>query len=64
MENDGRGCYLQASDRSGSEVGKELLEPLAAEKDASQHKFEAFMTLSVIKEAGQRLTFDWMDGNG
>jgi rubrerythrin len=39
MENDGKECYLQASQESGNEVGKKLLESLAVEEDVHRQKF-------------------------
>jgi rubrerythrin len=40
IEKDGKDCYLKASKGSGNEVGKKLLESLAAEEDAHLHRFE------------------------
>lgn len=40
MENNGKQCYLEASEVSGNEVGRQLLESLAAEEDTHRRKFE------------------------
>lgn len=40
METDGKAFYLKASRESGSEMGRELLESLAAEEDIHRRKFE------------------------
>ncbi len=39
MEIDGKECYQQASQESGNELGKKLLESLAAEEDTHRQKF-------------------------
>ena len=39
MENDGKECYRQASQESGNEVGRKLLQALAVEEDAHSRKF-------------------------
>jgi rubrerythrin len=39
MEKDGKECYLQASQESGNEVGRKLLESLALEEDTHWRKF-------------------------
>lgn len=39
MENDGKECYRQASQESGNEVGRKLLESLALEEDAHCRTF-------------------------
>ena len=39
MENDGKECYQQASQESGNEVGRKLLQSLALEEDAHRQKF-------------------------
>jgi len=38
MEKDGKECYLQASQESGNEVGKKLLQSLALEEDNHYQK--------------------------
>jgi rubrerythrin len=40
MEIDGKEYYLKASQESGNELGKKLLESLAAEEDVHRQKFE------------------------
>lgn len=40
METDGKTFYLKASRGSGNEIGRELLESLAAEEDIHRRKFE------------------------
>ena len=40
MEIDGKEYYLKASQQSGNELGKKLLEKLAAEEDIHRQKFE------------------------
>ena len=39
MENDGKECYQQASQESGNEVGRKLLQSLAFEEDTHRQKF-------------------------
>ena len=39
MENDGKECYRQASQGSGNEVGRKLLQSLALEEDNHRQKF-------------------------
>lgn len=40
METDGKAFYLKASRESGNEIGRKLLESLAAEEDIHLRKFE------------------------
>ena len=40
MEVDGKAYYLEASSKSGNELGKKLLQSLAAEEDVHRQKFE------------------------
>ena len=40
METDGKAFYLKASQESGNELGKELMQSLAAEEDIHRQKFE------------------------
>ncbi len=40
METDGKAFYLKASRESGNEIGRKLLESLAAEEDIHRQKFE------------------------
>ena len=40
MEIDGKDYYLKASQESGDQLGKKLLEKLAAEEDLHRQKFE------------------------
>ncbi len=39
MELDGKECYMQASQESGNEVGRQLLRSLAEEEDTHRQKF-------------------------
>ena len=39
MEIDGRGCYQQASQASGNELGRKLLQSLAKEEDTHRQRF-------------------------
>ncbi len=39
MEIDGKECYQQASQESGNELGRKLLQSLAAEEDTHRRKF-------------------------
>jgi len=39
MENDGKECYRQASQESGNEVGRKLLQSLALEENAHHQRF-------------------------
>ena len=40
MEIDGKKFYLKTSEESGNELGRELLQKLAAEEDVHRHNFE------------------------
>ena len=50
MENDGKECYQQASQESGNEVGRKLLQSLALEEDTHRQKFvEMYQTMQESK---------------
>jgi len=50
MENDGKECYQQASQQSGNEVGRKLLQSLAIEEDIHRQKFiEIYQTIEKKK---------------
>ena len=40
MENDGKAFYLKASQESGNELGRELMQSLASEEDIHRQRFE------------------------
>ena len=51
MENDGKECYHQASQESGNEVGRKLLQSLALEEDTHRQKFvEIYQAMKKRKE--------------
>jgi rubrerythrin len=50
MEIDGKDFYLKASRESGDELGKKLLEKLAAEEDLHRQKFEQIYNAIKDKE--------------
>ena len=50
MEIDGREFYLKASRESGNELGKKLLESLAAEEDVHRQNFEKIYNSIRIKQ--------------
>jgi rubrerythrin len=51
MENDGKECYLQASQESGNEVGRQVLQSLALEEDNHRQKFlEIYQSMQKKKE--------------
>ena len=51
MEIDGKEYYLQASQKSSNELGKRLLESLAAEEDIHRQKFEEIYNAIQNKKA-------------
>ena len=51
MEIDGKEYYLKASQESGNELGKELLQSLAAEEDVHRQKFEQIYNAIRNKKA-------------
>ncbi|MFC2025170.1 ferritin family protein [Chloroflexota bacterium] len=51
METDGKEYYLEISRESGNEVGKKLLQSLAAEEDSHRHKFEEIYNAIRNKKA-------------
>jgi rubrerythrin len=62
MEIDGKAYYLQASQKSGNEVGKKLLRTLANEEDIHRQKFEEIYE-AVRSERGWPVT-DFKPGGG
>jgi len=50
MEIDGKQYYLKASQESGNELGKKLLEKLASEEDSHQQKFENIYNAIMAKK--------------
>lgn len=64
METDGKKFYLKASDQSGNEAGKKLLNTLAGEEDIHRQNFEVIYealrarkswTRTILKPAGKPL---------
>lgn len=51
MEIDGKQYYLKASQESGNELGKKLLEKLASEEDTHRQKFEKIYNAIKAKKA-------------
>jgi rubrerythrin len=51
MEIDGKQYYLKASQESGNELGKKLLQSLAAEEDIHRQKFEQIYNAMRDKKA-------------
>jgi rubrerythrin len=56
MEIDGKEYYLKASQESGNELGKRLLESLAAEEDFHRQKFEQIYEAIRSKKAWPEIT--------
>lgn len=56
MEIDGKAFYLKASEESSNELGKKLLQTLAAEEDTHRQKFEQIYRLVQEKN-------EWPDVN-
>ena len=57
MEIDGKEFYLKASQESGNELGRKLLESLAAEEDIHRQKFEEIYSAIRNKRAWPRTDF-------
>ena len=57
MEIDGKEYYLKASRESGSELGKKLLQSLAAEEDIHRQKFEEIYNAIRNKKDWPRTDF-------
>jgi len=51
MEIDGKKYYLKASQESGNELGRKLLQSLAAEEDVHRHNFEEIYDAIRSKKA-------------
>ncbi|MBI4187181.1 MAG: ferritin family protein [Chloroflexi bacterium] len=64
METEGRECYLQASQESGNELGRKLLQSLAYEEDLHQKKFEEIYRAISGKEAWPKVEFRPDAGKG
>ena len=62
MEIDGKDYYLKASQESGDELGKKLLEKLAAEEDTHRQKFEQIY--NAIKDKKGWPTSDFQPDGG
>jgi rubrerythrin len=50
MEIEGKKFYIQASNKSGNELGRKLLESLAREEDIHRHNFEQIYTAIANKK--------------
>ena len=57
MEIDGQEYYLNASQQSGNELGKKLLESLASEEDYHRQKFEEIYSTIKDKKAWPAIDF-------
>ena len=57
MEIDGKEYYLKASQESSNELGKKLLQQLAAEEDIHRQKFEQIFDSIRTKEAWPQVDF-------
>jgi len=57
MEIDGKEYYLKASQESSNELGKKLLESLAAEEDVHRQKFEEIYDAISKKKAWPKTDF-------
>ena len=57
MELDGKQFYLKAGEASGNELGKKLLESLAAEEDVHRQKFEEIYDAISKKKAWPKTDF-------
>ena len=64
MEIDGKEFYLKASQASSNELGKKLLESLAAEEDIHRQKFEEIYEAIQNKKAWPRTDFQPDGGKG
>ena len=62
MEVDGKEYYLKASQKSSNELGKKLLQSLAAEEDVHRQKFEEIYSAIRSKQAWP--TIDFQPNNG
>ena len=57
MEIDGKEYYLKASQESSNELGKKLLQSLAAEEDVHRQKFEEIYSAISSKKAWPKTDF-------
>jgi len=64
MEIDGKEFYLKASRESGNDLGKELLQSLAAEEDIHRKKFEQIYEAIRNKKAWPEVDFQPDGGRG
>lgn len=64
MEIDGKEYYLKAGQKSGNELGRKLLQSLAAEEDIHRRKFEKIFEFIRNKKAWPAATFQLNEGKG
>ena len=64
MEIDGKEYYLKASQQSGNELGKKLLQQLAAEEDIHRQKFEEIFDAIRAREGWPGVDFQPDGGRG
>ena len=64
MEIDGKAFYLKASQESGNELGKKLLQSLAAEEDIHRQKFEEIYDATRNRKAWPTTDFQPDGGKG
>ena len=62
MEIDGKEYYLEASRKSSSKLGRELLQTLAAEEDIHQQKFQSIF--NTIRNKNEWPTVDFQPQGG
>jgi len=64
MEIDGKEYYLKASQKSGNELGRKLLQSLAVEEDVHREKFEEIYDAISSKKAWPGIDFQPDGGRG
>ncbi|HEY82953.1 MAG TPA: ferritin family protein [Dehalococcoidia bacterium] len=64
MESEGKEFYLKASQQSGNEAGRKLLETLAAEEDIHRRKFEEIYEAIRNQQAWPKTDFRPDGGRG
>jgi len=64
MEIDGKAFYLKASQESSNELGKKLLQSLAAEEDIHQQKFKEIFNAILNKQGWPVTDFQPQKGKG
>ena len=57
IENDGKECYQQASQQSGNEVGRKLLQSLALEEDTHRQKITEIYQVIQKREVWPSIDF-------